>query len=123
MAIPQGEGEVEKAMPVAQAGDAVLAPAIGPAVCMVEGKTVPCVAIGGVVLADRAPLATGNIGPPLAPGRTIITGDVDAILLGCAGCCGVGWLSAHCFILTSSWANAGDPMHFVRDSCRNLPTR
>jgi len=48
--------------------DAVFAPAIGAAACMVVREVVPGVAVGAVVLADGAPLAFAEVGPKMPPG-------------------------------------------------------
>src|SRR5215831_8532008 len=55
-------------MTVAEAGDAVLAPAIGAAACMVMREIFPGGAVLAVVLAHRAPLALADIRPPALPG-------------------------------------------------------
>ena len=73
LAVPERDSEVEAAVAVAQAADAVLAPAVGAGVRLVEREGRPRVAVGGVVLADRAPLAARDIGPPEAP-RVVVGG-------------------------------------------------
>src|SRR5262249_20606079 len=54
---------------VAEAGQAVLAPAVGAAGGGVVGEVAPGVAAGRVVLADGAPLPVADVGPPPPPGR------------------------------------------------------
>ena len=53
---------------IAEAGDAVLAPAVGAAARVVVGKVFPGIAVRAVVLPDRAPLPFAEIGAPFAPG-------------------------------------------------------
>jgi len=47
---------------------------------VVEGEVAPCVAVGGVVLADRAPLAGRDVGPPQPPRVTGAGGGGKAIV-------------------------------------------
>ena len=68
-AVPEGGGEAQELVAVADAGDAVLAPAIGLAAGQVVRQVVPGVAVGGVVLADGAPGAVGDVRPPAPPAR------------------------------------------------------
>src|ERR1700686_3916552 len=65
--IPQRQREAQTLLAVRHAGDAVLAPAIGAAARVMVRKVVPGVAMRTVVLADRAPLALGQIRTPLLP--------------------------------------------------------
>src|ERR1700742_573376 len=57
-------------MIVTPAGNAVLAPAIGPAAGVIVREMLPCSPVRAVVLADRAPLALAQIRPPAPPGFT-----------------------------------------------------
>src|SRR5262249_53621792 len=93
-AVPQGEGEAEPALAVADAQQPVLAPAVGPATGMVVGERPPAVAGGGVILADGAPLALGQVGPPKLPG---------AAALGQPGAFGAGRHTVH----GTPWEPAG----------------
>ena len=52
---------------IAEAGETILAPAISAAAGHVVGEIVPGVAMGAVILADRAPLAFAQVGTPAAP--------------------------------------------------------
>jgi hypothetical protein len=52
-AIPEGDGETDKLMPIANSADAILAPAIGLRTCMIVWKIVPGGAVRAVVLPDR----------------------------------------------------------------------
>ena len=67
--VPQREGQVQEAVSVAQARDAVLTPSVRTGVGLVERQVVPGVAIGGVVLPDRPPLPSGLVRAPQPPGR------------------------------------------------------
>src|SRR6266508_549445 len=75
-AIPKGQREADVLMPVADAADAVFAPAIGAAARVVMGQIFPGRAVGAVIFADRAPLALGQIGSPALP-----VGFADSVLL------------------------------------------
>ena len=76
-----GEREAEPHLVVAEAGDAVLAPAIGAGAGLVVGKAVPGVAVRAVVLANGAPLALAEVGPPLPPRDAVLAGLTQALLL------------------------------------------
>ena len=71
LAVPQGQGEAEPLLVVGDAGDAVLAPAIGARAGLVVGEVVPGVAVLAVVLAHGAPLALAEVRPPLLPGSLL----------------------------------------------------
>src|ERR1035437_9808594 len=60
-AVPQCEREAEVLFVVADAGDAVFAPAISPAARVVVRKILPRRAAGRIILAHRAPLPFGQI--------------------------------------------------------------
>ena len=78
-AVPQRQGEAEQALGVADAGDAVLAPAIGPAAGVVVREVVPGLAVRAVVLAHRAPLPLAEVRPPAPPGMLRATGFLQAL--------------------------------------------
>ena len=63
------DGEAESALAVGDAKQAVLAPAIGAAACLIVRKVAPAVAVRGIVLANGAPLPFGEIGSPAFPIR------------------------------------------------------
>src|SRR5205823_3728530 len=67
--VPEGHCPAEDLVAVAEAGDAVLAPAIGLGARQIVGEPGPRVGVGAVVLAYRSPGAVGEIRPPLAPAR------------------------------------------------------
>ncbi len=65
--VPQGQAQAPVLGLVGESGQAILAPAVGPAAGMVVGKVGPGVAVGTVVLAHRAPLPLAEVGAPFAP--------------------------------------------------------
>src|SRR5262249_28518813 len=67
IAVPQGGGEAQPALAVGDAEQAVLAPAVGAGVGVLEREVPPAGAGGGVVLADGGPLAGGQVRPPPGP--------------------------------------------------------
>ena len=66
--VPKGQGLIELAVIVADAGQAVVAPAVGAAAGVIVGEIFPGGAAGAVIFADGAPLAFAGIGAPLTPG-------------------------------------------------------
>src|SRR5207302_2031264 len=67
-AVPQRHAQAQPALLVGEAGDAVLAPAVGAAAGLVVREVFPGVAIRAVVLADRPPLPLAEVWPPFTPG-------------------------------------------------------
>ena len=65
--VPEGHTQVQEAEPVADAAESVLTPAVGPGHGLLERQVGPCIAVRRVVLADGAPLPTGQVGPPQPP--------------------------------------------------------
>ena len=84
LAVPQGQGEAELLLVVGDAGDAVLAPAIGPRAGLIVGEEIPGVAILAVVLAHRAPLPLAEVRAPFLPGDSRLAGVIQPLLLGAA---------------------------------------
>src|SRR5262249_36172406 len=82
LAVPESEAEAEPLLVVAEAGDAVLAPAIGAACGMVMGEIAPGIAISAVVLAHRAPLTIADIGTPFPPGLLALPRFLQALPFG-----------------------------------------
>src|SRR5262249_8446082 len=66
-AVPQGERQAQPLPGVADAGQAVLAPAVRPAARAGVGGASPRVPRRAVVLADGAPLPLAQVRPPAAP--------------------------------------------------------
>src|SRR4051794_30361774 len=81
-AVPQGQGEAEALLVVADAGQAVLAPAVSAAARLVVGEVVPGVAALAVVLAHRPPLALAQVRPPLLPGNLLEPRLVKSVVFG-----------------------------------------
>ncbi len=79
--VPQGQRQAEALLVVADAGEAVLAPAVGPGPRLVVGEVRPRIAVVAVVLAHRAPLALAEVRPPHPP-RLARSGLDQALLLG-----------------------------------------
>ena len=71
LAVPQRQPEAPGLLLVAEAGDGVLAPAIGAPAGVIVGKVRPGVAVGAVVLPHGAPLPFGHIRPPPPPSRRV----------------------------------------------------
>jgi hypothetical protein len=81
-AVPQGQSEDQELIAVADARQAVLAPAVGPAAGVVVREVVPGVAVGAVVLTHRAPGALADVGapaPPRGPSQAVV---FEAVVLG-----------------------------------------
>jgi hypothetical protein len=88
LTVPQGQGEAEPLLVIGQAGDAVLAPAVGPGAGLIVGEVVPGVAALAVILPHRTPLALAQIGAPLLPGRFAVPGLFQTygfFIFGCHG--------------------------------------
>ena len=66
-AVPQRDREAQQLAVVAQAGDAVLTPLVGPGPGLVVGEVAPRITVVAVVLPDRAPLALAQVGAPSTP--------------------------------------------------------
>ena len=65
--VPQRQTQAQPLLAVAEAGQAVFAPAVGPGAGVVMGQVVPRLAVGAVILPDRAPLALAQIRTPRIP--------------------------------------------------------
>ena len=81
-AVPQRQREAQHLVVVADAGQAVLAPAVGARARLVMAEVVPGVAVVAVVLAHRAPLAFAEVRAPLLPVRLACARLVKPLLLG-----------------------------------------
>ncbi len=92
--VPQGEGETQHLAVVGEAGDPVLAPAVGAGAGLVVAEIRPRVAVLAVVLPDGAPLAFGEIRPPAAPWDTVLVCVCQPLVLGARRCVARGgWAS------------------------------
>jgi len=65
--VPQGERQAQLLLGIGESGNAVFAPSIGAAACVVVRKIVPGIAMRTVVLAHGAPLALTEVWPPSLP--------------------------------------------------------
>ena len=65
--VPQCQAQAQPLLAVAEAGQAVLAPAVGLGAGVVMRQVVPRLAVGAVILPDRAPLALAQIRTPRIP--------------------------------------------------------
>ena len=73
----------EPAFSIAEAEQAVLAPAIGAAAGLIVGKVIPGIAVGAIVLADGPPVPLGEVGAPVLP---VAAGDAVAEVGGARRC-------------------------------------
>ena len=80
--VPECERETQALFAIAEACDAVFAPPIRTAACVIMREVVPGVAVGAVVLAHGAPLALAQIRAPLLPCRLERHGHTETTLLG-----------------------------------------
>ena len=76
--VPQRERQAQPLLDVAEAGQAVLAPAVGAGAGMIVREVGPRVAVGAVVLADRAPLPFAEVRPPQIPVASLPQALVEA---------------------------------------------
>ena len=65
--VPQRQGQAQPLLDIAEPGQAVLTPPVGPRPGVVVRQVVPRVAVGAVVLPDRAPLPLADVRPPPVP--------------------------------------------------------
>src|SRR6516225_7014525 len=71
--VPQGKRKAQSLPVVADAGETVLAPMIGARPRLIVTEIVPGIAVFAVVLADGAPLAFAEVGPPLPPRNLLLS--------------------------------------------------
>src|SRR5439155_17189438 len=62
--VPQGQGKAQQALVIADAQQAVLAPAVGARAGVVMGEGIPRRPTRGVIFAHRAPLALAEVRSP-----------------------------------------------------------
>ena len=91
--IPEGRRETKALIPVADAGDTILTPAVGLSAGPVVGEICPGIAIGRVVLPDRTPRPVRQVGAPSPPAGGIIGTLADPTRLGIW--CGLRHLCGH----------------------------
>ena len=80
--VPQREGEADRLMPVADAREAVLVPAIGARPRMIVREVLPGSPVRAVVLADGAPRALAEVRSPPLPVVTAVAGFLEALFFG-----------------------------------------
>src|SRR5439155_19602150 len=80
--VPERHRPAEDLVSIAEAGDAVLSPAIGLRSGKVWGEERPGVAVLAVVLAHRSPCAVRQIGTPLVPAGALMGVAGESLLLG-----------------------------------------
>jgi len=66
-AVPQRQGQAQPLLDVAEPGQAVLAPPVGPGPGVIVRQVVPRIPVGAVVLPHRAPLPLADVRPPPVP--------------------------------------------------------
>src|SRR5262245_58711420 len=67
LAVPEGKGEAQILMPVADTRYAIFVPAVGARASVIMREVIPRVAIGAIVFAHRAPGALGQKRAPTVP--------------------------------------------------------
>lgn len=67
LAIPQTQREAELRLIVADSGDTILAPPIGPRHGLLVRKIIPAIAISAIILANRSLLTFAEVRPPQQP--------------------------------------------------------
>ena len=65
--VPQRQTQTEPLLDVAEPGESVLSPPVGPGPGVIVRKVGPRLAVGAVVLADGAPLPLADVRPPEVP--------------------------------------------------------
>ena len=66
-AVPQGQGEADALVAIADSCEAILIPSVGPGSRLIVRKVVPCGATGAVVLENRPPGSLAQIRSPAFP--------------------------------------------------------
>jgi hypothetical protein len=81
--VPHRDGETDVLVTVADAGNAVLVPAIRPGTCVVVRQVLLRIAVTAVVLADGAPGAFAEVGTPSLPVRPLLPGLFQSVIFVC----------------------------------------
>src|SRR5690242_20561923 len=81
-AVPEREGETQPLVVIADAGNAVLGPAIGAGAGVIVWKKLPRVSIGAVVFARIAPGSLRQIRSPASPVTVAVIGCFNAVSFG-----------------------------------------
>ena len=82
-AVPEREGQAQPLVFVADPGDAILAPPVGPGSRLIVGEVVPGLPVRAVVLAHRPPLALAQVWPPRLPRSLARPGLLQPPVLRC----------------------------------------
>src|SRR5262249_13006962 len=88
-AVPEGGGEDEELIAVADPGDPVLAPAVGLAAREVVGEEVPDVTVRAIVLADGRPRPVTDEWSPAPPAGGVVEDAQDPLAFFAAHQCDV----------------------------------
>src|SRR6516162_6795005 len=72
LAVPQGQRKTQPLVIVAETGETILTPVIGARAGLIMAEIVPRVPVAAIVLADGAPLAFAEVGPPLPPWHSVL---------------------------------------------------
>ena len=83
LAVPEGESKAEALLVVGNAGDAVLAPAVGARAGLIVGEEIPGVTRFAVILPHRPPLPLAEVRSPFLPCCLLFTGLFQALRLDC----------------------------------------
>ncbi len=84
--VPQGQGQTEVLVIVANPGQPIFVPAVDAAASVVVGEIAPGLSVVAVILAHRAPGAFAEIRPPALPGdRAAVRLGQAAMFGGVAG--------------------------------------
>jgi hypothetical protein len=81
-AVPQCQREADLLVAIGDSREAVLAPSIRARTRMIVGEVAPRVAVGAVILADRAPAAFAQIRTPAFPVAPALAGLLETDLFG-----------------------------------------
>ena len=81
-AVPEADAKAKQLLVVTEASNAVLAPSVGPAACVVMWQIVPRGTVGAVVLPHRAPLPLAHVRPEATPLRGALTDFAHACVFG-----------------------------------------
>src|SRR5277367_2310184 len=87
--IPHGERKTDVLMAIAETGNSIFAPAIGPGAGVIVREIIPGIAIRAVIFADGPPLAFGEVRSPTLPVDGPISARLESLSFRCRG--RAGW--------------------------------
>jgi hypothetical protein len=105
LSIPEGERKAEPLLVIRNAGQPVLAPAVGAGAGLIVSKVVPGVAAFAVILAHGSPLPFAEVGSPLLPRSLLLPSLLQAELF-CSHDAppnGSKRQSEHVFVVSRHW--------------------